>query len=139
MARLFTALVVWFALSLSAWAQSSPDDKAMQNVIDAQLKAFSVDDAAGAYGLAAPLIQKMFPSTGAFMAMVKQGYQPVYRNKAYSFGDSFIDQMGRPAQRVTITGVDGKQYEAVYTMERQPDGSWKIAGCYLIERPSTDV
>jgi hypothetical protein len=139
MKRAFSIFAVWLALAFGAWAQSPQDDQAMQAVIDAQLKAFSVDDASGAYSHAAPMIQKMFPTTGQFMAMVKQGYQPVYRNRSYSFGESFIDQLGRPAQRVVIDGTDGKQYEAVYTMERQPDGRWKIAGCYLILRPGNDV
>ena len=33
---------------------------------------------------------------------------------------------GRPIQRVTIVGPDGLNYEAIYTMERQPDGTWQI-------------
>ena len=30
-----------------------------------------------------------------------------------------------------ILGPDGKDYEAVYTLERQPDGTFKITGCSL--------
>ena len=34
-----------------------------------------------------------------------------------------------------ILGPDGQNYEAVYTMERQPDGTWRINGCYLVKKP----
>lgn len=38
-----------------------------------------------------------------------------------------------------LTALDGKRYEALYTMERQPDGAWKIAGCVLIAIPGLDA
>jgi hypothetical protein len=33
---------------------------------------------------------------------------------------------------VFLVGPDGKSYVAVYTFQRQPDGSWRISGCYLV-------
>jgi hypothetical protein len=139
--RIFLAAVVAVVLNVTAWGQTLPDaDKqAIEQVISGQLQAFAADNGSGAFAFAAPLVKGIFPDPDAFMTMVKKGYQPVYRNKAHSFGESFLDNMGRPAQRVTITATDGKRYEAVYTMEHQPDGSWKIAGCYLIEIPAVDA
>ena len=58
---------------------------------------------------------------------------------AYAFGDSLFDPTGRPSQKVTIQGMDGKTYEAIYFMERQPDGTWLIAGCVLVLIPGTNV
>ncbi len=115
------------------------DEAAVKEAITGQLQAFATDNDAGAYAYAAPLVKGIFPDTDTFMAMVKKGYQPVYRSKSHSFGEAFVDNLGRPAQRVIINAADGKRYEAVYTMERQPDGTWKIAGCYLIEVPSVDA
>jgi hypothetical protein len=130
-------LVLW--AGSVARAADKPPAADLQNIIEQQLQAFSRDDAPAAYGFAAPLIQQIFPTTGEFMAMVKKGYQPVYRNKDHSYGETFINQQGSPAQRVLITGTDGKRYEALYTFQQQPDGSWKISGCSLAELAGTDA
>jgi hypothetical protein len=77
------------------------------------------------------LIKFAFPTVDSFMAMVKKGYQPVHRNSGYSFAESATDPNGRPTETVIIRGTDGKTYEARYTLERQPGGTWKIAGCVI--------
>ena len=69
------------------------------------------------------------------MAMVQKGYPPVYRPQSYRFGKAELSASGRPIQRVTIEGPDGITYEAIYTMERQPDGPWQINGCALVWAP----
>ena len=95
----------------------------------------SPDDEARAYSHAAPMIRQIFPDPDRFMGMVRQGYPPVYRPQTYSFGKAGLSASGRPIQRVTIVGPDGLTYEAIYTMERQPDGSWQINGCALVRSP----
>ena len=40
---------------------------------------------------------------------------------------------GKIAQRVHILDADGEAWEALYTLEQQPDGSLKIVGCVLIK------
>ena len=65
------------------------------------------------------------------MSMVRNGYPPVYRNKNYSFGETGVDSAGRPYQKVQILGNDGALYDAIYFMEQEPDGSWKISGCVV--------
>ena len=35
------------------------------------------------------------------------------------------------AQQVLIVGPDGKDYEALYTLELQPDGMYRITGVSL--------
>jgi Domain of unknown function (DUF4864) len=42
-------------------------------------------------------------------------------------------------QRVIIRGDDGKVYEAIYSMEMQADGTWKIAGCQVLVVPGMNV
>jgi hypothetical protein len=34
-----------------------------------------------------------------------------------------------------VIGPDGQPALALYAMERQPDGSWRIAGCTLTRPP----
>jgi Domain of unknown function (DUF4864) len=139
MRKIIAILSLWFCMVCPATAGDlSPQDKqTVQGVITDQLKAFAAEDGDKAFSFAAPLIRNAFSDANTFMQMVKRGYEPVYRNKNYVFGESFTDQLGRPAQKVTLTAVDGRRYEAIYTLEQQNDGSWKISGCYLVPIPET--
>ena len=127
------AAFLTFALPARAESLSPQDEADFRAVITDQITAFQADDVARAYSHAAPMIRQVFPDPDRFMAMVKQGYQPVYRPQSYSFGKAGFSASGRPIQRVTIVGPDGLNYEAIYTMERQPDGTWQINGCALVK------
>jgi hypothetical protein len=132
------ALLV-YPTSLSAQAVSDTEAREFQRIITGQLDAFNADDGAGAYGFAAPTIKRMFPTPEIFMSMVKKGYPPVYRRQSYSFGRIGNEMGGAPTQHVTIIDLSGKPWTALYAMERQPDGSWKIVGCQLVEAPAADA
>ena len=127
--------------SMAARAGSIPanDQSEFQRIISEQIEAFRSDDGMRAYGYASPMIRQYFPTPDVFMSMVKKGYLPVYRPQSFKFGAAEIDPAGNPTQRVTIVGPDGKTYEALYTMQRQPDGSWQINGCALLEIPGLDA
>jgi Domain of unknown function (DUF4864) len=137
MRRLLLVLASVMALLSPAWAQSLSDSdrSAFQSVIEGQLQAFQTDDGAKAYGFAAPMIRQIFPNPDVFMSMVRKGYQPVYRPQSYKFGDAGFSASGRSIQKLTVVGPDGLTYEAIYTMEQQPDGSWQINGCALVRAP----
>lgn len=133
------AFLICLALPLQAEALSVGDQSAIQKTIETQLNAFASDDFPTAYEQAAPIVKMAFPTTEQFMTMVKKGYTPVYRNTSRNFGQIFADQAGRPTMRVVLTAEDGKRYEAIYAMQKQDDGTWKIAGCALILIPGLDV
>jgi hypothetical protein len=120
------ALIVGFAVPASA----ADNFAVAQNVIRSQAEAFGRDDAATAYSYAAPEIQSMFPEPGAFMDMVRNGYAPVYRHKSFEFGEARVTD-GRIEQDVHIVDANGVPWDALYTLEPQPDGSLKIIGCVL--------
>jgi hypothetical protein len=124
-------LVIAFLLSLSSPVLAD-DVAAAQRVIRAQEQAFGQDDAAAAYSHAAPAIKQIFPEAGIFMRMVQQGYPPVYRHKSFEFGEA-RSANGQIAQRVHIVDANGEAWEALYTLEQQPDGSLKITGCSLLK------
>ena len=105
--------------------------RAAQGSIDAQLRAFQAGDHAKAYSYAAPNIKRIFPTVDAFMGMVANGYQPVVKPKSFSFGKSNELAAGLVAQEVLIVGSDGKDYRALYTLEIQPDGTFRITGVSL--------
>ncbi len=69
------------------------------------------------------------------MAMVRAGFQPVYRPQSVAF-DEHIVVDGNYAQPVRVVGSDGTAVLAMYHMQQQPDGSWRIAGVVL--RPLRD-
>lgn len=116
-----------------------PDDKAaIAAVIEQQLKAFQRDDGSDAFSYASPMIQGMFRNPDIFMDMVRNGYPPVYRPRAYEFQGLDLSS-GEPVQEVYLVGPDGEEVIARYTMQRQPDGSWRINGCVLTVAPGVSV
>ena len=141
MLRSVLAVVLLAFMSMAAFAQSiSETEKSeFQRIITAQISAFRADDGPTAYSFAAPVVRKIFPTPEIFMSMVKQGYSPVYRPQSFNFTEALIDPLGRPAQKMLVVGPDGKTYEALYSMEKQPDGTWRISGCILLEIPGLDA
>jgi hypothetical protein len=125
-------LLAALLIGLSTPACAADDVAAAQSVIRSQEQAFSRDDPAAAYSHAAPAIQGIFPDAETFMAMVRNSYAPVYRHKSFEFGEARAAD-GKIAQRVHILDVDGVPWEALYTLELQPDGSLKITGCVLLK------
>lgn len=135
----------WFVVVLGvllgsagvARAQPAPtelpaaDQAAIRAVIASQIGAFRRDDDSAAFALASPNIQHLFGDAATFMAMVRRGYAPVYRPGAVAFGP-LVTTDGRIEQRVQLTGPDGAPALALYDMEREPDGSWRIDGCMLV-------
>ncbi len=126
-ALLFVALFVF-----ATPAEAVDDVAAAQGVIRAQEQAFARDDAASAYSYAAPAIHQLFPQAGIFMTMVQSRYAPVYRHRSFEFGEARTEG-NWVAQRVHIIDADGEAWEALYTLEQQADGSFKITGCTLLK------
>ncbi len=129
---LVAALSVLLITAGAASADEAGDRASVRAVIDAQISAFRSDDGATAYSLATPRLREIFPSVDVFMSMVKSGYAPVYRPKSVTFG-RVQDIPGGFAQEVFVVGPDGDPYTALYTLEKQPDGSLRISGCRIIK------
>jgi hypothetical protein len=109
----------------------SPGDRdAIRAVIESQIAAFRRDDADGAFSFAAPFIREKFGDAATFIEMVRGGYRPVYRPSEVVFRD--IDATGTlPIQEVLVVDREGRSFIAHYPMQKQPDGHWLIAGCFL--------
>ena len=126
LALLLTLLLVF------ATPARADDIAAAKSVISAQEQAFGRDDAAAAFSYAAPAIRERFPGADIFMSMVRNAYTPVYRHRSFEFGEATVEG-DWIAQRVHITDANGEIWEALYTLEREPDGSLKITGCTLLK------
>jgi hypothetical protein len=133
---IFTVLLALFILpalapkALSQEAPSPADATATQGVIEDQISAFKAGDGERAYSHAAPGIKQAFTTVDRFMSMVQTGYLPLYNPESYTFGRNAVIG-GQVHQEVIVTDPSGKQWQAVYTLARQEDGSWKITGVKL--------
>ena len=134
MARFVAAfcLLLGLAFGASVPARAQPvsdlDVRAARTVVSAQLEAFAKDDAKRAFSYAAPSIRAMFGTPERFLAMVRAGYPVVYRASRVTFLIPLSDE-GDLLQGVHLTDGAGTLWLATYRLERQADGSWRIAGC----------
>ena len=144
--RLFVGVVMWAiavlclsALPAAAQTAGETESREFQRIIAAQIEAFRADDGAAAYGHAAPQIKQLFPTAEVFMDMVRKGYPQVYRPQNFTFGKITEQSPGQPIQPVTIIDAKGKAWVALYIFIKQPDGTWKIAGCVLVESAGSEA
>jgi hypothetical protein len=131
--RVLLVVLVMLGFFTPAAAQSDADRAAVQSVIEQQIQAFLRDDATTAYSFAAPSIRAMFPTEDIFMEMVRQGYPQVYRPRSHEFGELAAIAKGFQ-QTVDLVDANGEFWTALYTLEQQADGSWKITGCYIVKK-----
>lgn len=134
----FFLLAAFFAAPAGAEELRQNDRAEIQSIIDRQIAAFRRDDGAEAFSYAAPELQTHFGSADTFMRMVQAGYGPVYRPQFYEFRD-LKTSAGVVTQHVHIVGPDKVARLALYFMQRQADGSWRIAGCVLVDYEGDQV
>ena len=129
--RLLAAIALALAaFSASAQPVSPADAAAIRKVIELQLEAFRNDDAPRAFSYATEGIREVFGSPERFMAMVKSDYPVVYRPARVAFESPEV-YGGELLQPVRMTDAEGRPWIAVYPMQREADGSWRINGCRL--------
>ena len=135
-AALACATLVAFAPGASAASAepSARDWKTIRQVIGDQRAALRKDDAARAFGFASRSLRAQFESAENFMRMVHAGYQPLIDARRVEFLEGAVID-GQVIQPLRLVLADDTVLVALYTMERQPDGEWMIAGCVIA--PST--
>lgn len=118
-------------IAIPAFSQTNEvgraDTLATQSVVRDQLDAFRSRDHNRAYSHAAPNIKGYFDNVDKFISMVSRGYGAIYNSEAYLFGRNMMLN-SEVYQEVIITDESGRQWQAVYTLKQQDDGSWKITG-----------
>jgi hypothetical protein len=117
-----------------AMALTEADRGAIRAVIEAQMAAFRADDGVAAFRFASPSIQRQFGTPADFLAMVRTGYLPVYRPREVRFGE-LLEDRPEPVQTVLLVGPGLEVVTALYVMEKQADGAWRIDGCVLRQSP----
>lgn len=137
MMRFFTLVgiaLAAFSMQLKARAETltGPEVQQVRSVILAQLKAFSEDDAQAAYETATPEMRKFAGNPQRFLAAVRSSYPMVYHPAGFGFLPPEKDK-GQVLQAVTLRDADDRTWIALFSLERQPDNSWRIAGCIVAE------
>lgn len=117
---------------------SAADAQAIHVAVQAQLDAFAEDDAVGAFQLATTDTQTRIGTPDRFLNLVKKHYNPIYRHQLALFSDPEVIG-GETIQVVRLTDRDSRVWLAVYRMQWETDGAWKIDGCQLLETTSTAI
>ena len=110
------------------------DWKAIRQVIADQLAALKAGDGAKALTFAAPRIRTQFGTPENFLRMVRDGYAALLDAQYQAFLDGAVID-GATIQPLRLVMPDNTVLVALYQMQRQPDGGWRIAGCVIA--PST--
>ena len=128
-----------FGASLLAWSAARADAPSeIRAVINDQVAALSEGDARRAFSHATPNIQSRFGSSEYFMAMVENGYSALIRPKSFEIEDVKTEG-DKAAARAYVVAADGRAFYAVYPLARQPDGQWRIDGCFLEAAPGRSL
>lgn len=137
MMRIFTLVGIALAaasMQLKAHADTltGAEARQVQAVVQAQLKAFAANDAEAALEVATPDVQKSVSDPKRFLALVRGQYPMVYHPAGYGFLPPEMDK-GQVLQVVSIRDGDDKTWLALFSLERQPDRSWRIGGCIVAQ------
>jgi len=108
--------------------------KAIEQAIGGQRAALKAGDGAKALTFATPSIRDQFGTPDRFMRMVRDGYAPLLAARDTVFLEGAVIE-GAVIQPLRLILPDNTVLVAIYQMERQKDGRWKIAGCVIA--PST--
>ena len=135
-------LLAGLALPLTGWAAeggiSRDDETAITEVVQSQLKAVAGNDADAVFALATADTRSRMGDSYKFLQLIKQQYAPIYRHQRAIFSaPEVID--GETVQIVRLTDSDNSVWLALYQMQQEADGNWKIAGCTLVETRTVSV
>jgi len=108
--------------------------KAIQRVISQQRRALIAGDGSRAFGYASPGIQAQFGDAAMFLSMVQTGYAPLLTARYAEFLEGAVID-GVVVQPLRLIDADNTVRVALYTMQRQANGTWRISGCRIA--PST--
>ena len=111
-------------------ALRSAEWNSIQLVIDDQLKALRAGDGAKAMSYAAPGLRQRFGTPERFMRMVREGFRPLLDARSSAFLDGAVVD-GITIQPLQLVLPDSSVVVALYRMEKQRDGVWRVAGCVI--------
>lgn len=100
----------------------------IRDTIRGQLTALARRDANRAWFYLAPSTRDYFTDPATFIRTLTLHMQPLAAPDRYAFSN--MDREATDAiQDVVLADLQGREWLAHFTMERQPDGSWGIKTC----------
>jgi hypothetical protein len=143
--RFFIVQTIFIALVFSlGCAQSAAQEtygkaaQAVTLVVQSQLHAFAEDDAETAFSLATESTQNLAQTPNDFLNVIKQRFTPIYRHRHALFSEPEIIE-GYALQVVQLIDHDNLVWIAIYEVEREADGTWKVDGCQLFETNNMSI
>jgi hypothetical protein len=125
----------WLGATAAApTAPTAAEWQAIREVIAAQRAAIIAGDADKAFGYASPGIQQQFGDAASFLAMVDAAYAALESARYVEFLDGAVIE-GIVVQPLRLIDADNTVRVALYTMEKQANGEWRISSCRIA--PST--
>ena len=122
--------IIVLAVLIGFLPARADDQTDIRTVITSQTRALSEGDANTAFSYATPNIRERFVSPEFFMAMVKTAYSALIGPQKFEVTE--IETSGNQAvARARVVTSESKVFFAIYPLIRQPDGSWKIDGCFM--------
>jgi len=125
-------LAVFFASDTTAADPElrASDWKAIKQVIAAQRAALVAGDKDKAFSYATPALRAQFGDPTTFMAMVHLGYPALLTARYTEFLDGAVID-GLVVQPLRLIDADNSVRLALYTLEKQQNGTWRISGCRI--------
>jgi hypothetical protein len=135
MARLAAvAVACWIGTAAAQTAPTAAEWQAIQQVIAAQRAAIIAGEAEKAFSYASPGIQQQFGDAAGFLAMVDAAYAALESARYVEFLEGAVID-GLVVQPLRLIDADNTVRVALYTMEKQANGEWRISSCRIA--PST--
>jgi len=122
-----------FAIAPAEAQTSDADQAAIRQVIQSQMAAIRRMTGRPPTAMRRPPSRRIHQSSG-LPGDGEDGLSRRLPSREVEFRDLKVEN-GRLLQEVYVVGPDGKPALAVYEMQRQPDGSWRINGCWLTSAP----
>ena len=107
---------------------------AIRRVIDDQLAALRQGDAPRAFAFASAAIREQFQDAPTFLRMVQDSYGVLLAARYVEFLEGAVID-GHTLQPLRLVMGDDTVLVALYEMQRDASGGWRIAGCVIA--PST--
>jgi hypothetical protein len=128
---------LWFSGAHAAEVNAA-DRMAIDGVISLQIEAFRHDDGAAALRFATPGLQRQFGDGAHFLDIVRKDYPEIVRPRSVTFGQTDF-HYGIVIQKVDLIGAQGVPATALYEMQHEADGTWRIAGCSLVQSKQLEI
>ncbi len=111
------------------------DSRRIRRLVRDQLSAFREGDSGKAFGLCTEAIRETFGSAAQLTDTIQRNYPALVDPRQVLFGDYIITPDGL-AVLLQLVGRDLVSRDALYLVQRDLGGIWRINGCMMAPEPA---